>query len=137
MIAARPAGDINIFAQLNISLGSQDKEPAIAPGAQTIWGEPVHADISRTAVAVQHHVAEVLKPGMGGMIHIGDLGSGHLCSGRIRVVDELIGLMRSNIAENAAVLEGIPEPAWTSDVVHLVRRDIHRLYHFADRTCLD
>ena len=44
------------------------------------------------------------------MAHIGDLRLDDLGLGRAGVEEELVDLVRADVAENAAVLVGIPEP---------------------------
>ena len=51
VISAGPAGDIDIFPELDIAFGAENEETAIAPGRQTIGREPIDADIAGAAVA--------------------------------------------------------------------------------------
>ena len=46
VVRARPAGDIDIFAQLDRAFGAEDEQPPVAPGRQAVGGEPVDADIA-------------------------------------------------------------------------------------------
>ena len=80
-----------------------------------------------------------------GMAHIGDLRLGDLGLGRAGVVEELVHLVRTDVAENSAVLNRVPEPvgpavrppASPPCLNDLVRRDVDRLNHFADGAGLD
>ncbi len=137
VIAAGFAGNVDVLAQLDVTVGSQDEEPPVAPDAQAVGRKPIHANIAGSAVAVHHHVAEILKFGVRGMIHIRDLRPCHLSGGRAGVIDELVRLVGTDIAENATVLGRIPKPVGASNVIHLVGSDIHRLHYFADGAGLD
>jgi hypothetical protein len=66
MVGARPAGDIDIFAQLDRAFGAQDSEPPVAPGRQAVGGEPVDADIAAGLRAAQQDLAEILEIGQVG-----------------------------------------------------------------------
>src|SRR5258708_38438460 len=44
MVAARPSGDVDILPQLDVAVGAEDGDPAVAPRGETVGGEPVHAD---------------------------------------------------------------------------------------------
>src|ERR1700719_3529663 len=61
VIAALAASNIDVFAQFNVALSSKDKQAPIAPRPEAIRSEPIHADISRTPVAMKHHVTEILE----------------------------------------------------------------------------
>src|SRR6202012_4749312 len=84
---------------------------SVAPGAQTIGRAPVQPDIAEALVALEHHVAEILKVRMTRMAHIGDLRCHHLRAGRAGVEEKLVDLVRADIAQDAAELHILPEPA--------------------------
>src|SRR3954465_15775265 len=45
MIADLVAGDVDVFAHLNKTLGAEDERAAIAPRAEPVRRVPVHSDI--------------------------------------------------------------------------------------------
>ena len=73
MVAAVVTGNVNIFPDLNESLGSQNGQSAIAPGFQSIGGKPIHSDITLSTIAFQHHISEVFKIRFFRMIDIPNL----------------------------------------------------------------
>ena len=103
-------GDVGVFADLDVSIGAQNEEPAIAPCSQAVGRKPVEPHIAESAVAAQHHVAEILKSRTVRMAHIGDLRLRHFGLLRSRVEEKLVHLVRADVAQNSAVLVGIPEP---------------------------
>ena len=86
---------------------------------------------------MQHHVAEVLKPRVVGMIHVCNLGCRNRGRGRAGVVNELVRLMRADVAKDAAVLGRVPKPIGTAGGVQLMGRDVDGLHNFADCAVLD
>ena len=72
--------------------------------------------------------------------HVRNLRLGHLGRCRPCVVQELVDLMRADVAQNTAVLLRMPEPlrpaapatCITGFLHYLVRRDVDRLDHLAD-----
>ena len=62
MVAAGPARNVDVFAQLDVTLGAQNDGAAIAPAAEAIRGEPVGAEVVRGAI-VGHEggVAEIFQ----------------------------------------------------------------------------
>ena len=132
MIAAGTPGNVGVLAQFDVALGSQNEQAPIAPRAQAFGSEPVHADVTESAVAVQHHVAEILKFRVVLVIHVGHLRRRHVRHGRPGVVDELVSLVRAYVAEDAAVARRIPKPIGTGRFIHLVRGQVHGLHHFSD-----
>src|SRR5277367_1457700 len=91
---------IGVLADFDISLGTENEKTAITPCSQAIWREPVETYISQTLVATQHHIAKILKARMLRMSDIGNLRGNNFGFGRASVVQELIDLMRADIAEN-------------------------------------
>src|SRR5690606_25053585 len=61
MILPRPAGDIDIFPELDVALRAEDRKSAVAPGGQAIRREPIDAVIARGAVTAQKHLAKILE----------------------------------------------------------------------------
>lgn len=66
VILARPAGDIDIFAQFDVAFGAENGQAAVAPGRQRLRREPVDTDITRRLVGTQKHLAEILEGGLVG-----------------------------------------------------------------------
>src|ERR1700749_1771373 len=114
MVATGFSRNIDVLPQLDITVCSQNKEAPVTPDAQPVGGKPIHAHIAGSAVSVNHHVAEILKFGVGGVVPFGDLRSRPLGGSRSGVIDELIRLVGTDIAENSAVLSRIPKPVGAS-----------------------
>ncbi len=55
------------ISELDVAVRAEDRESAIAPGAEALRRIPVDADISRPAIAAQHHLAEILELGFPGL----------------------------------------------------------------------
>src|SRR3569833_241318 len=145
VVAAGPNRNIGIFAHFDITVGAQHEEAPIAPCAQTIGREPVQPHIAEAPVALQGHVAEILEMRMIGMADIGDLRRHDLGFGRAGIEQELVDLVRADIAKDAAILDIFPEPARARDAAAIVagalddlmRRDVDRLDDLADGAGLD
>src|ERR1700692_298042 len=118
MVTTGFSANIDVLSQLDVAVGPEDEEPAIAPDTQPVGRKPIHAHIAGSAVSVDHHVSEILEFWVGGVVHIGDLRSRYLSAGRSGVVDKLVCLVRTDIAENSAVLSRIPKPVRASNVIH-------------------
>ena len=108
-------GDVGVFAQFDVTLRAEDYEAAVAPGAESGRGEPIHAEVTRrTVVGEEVAFAEILEVRMRG---IGDISGGSVndfgvfgtCEKK-----ELLALMAPNIAENAAVFLLLEEPGRSS-----------------------
>ena len=95
-------------------------KPAITPNTQSVRSKPIDANVSDASASVQHHVAEILKLRIIRMVDICDLRSCHVCCCGSGVIDELIGLVRTDVAENAAVALRIPEPVGPRPAIWLV-----------------
>ena len=74
MIAARPAGDVDVFPELDRPFGAEDEQPPVAPGRQAVLREPVDADDSRWRASERSRiVAEILEFRLVRMIEVGDV----------------------------------------------------------------
>ena len=93
MVAARPASDVDVLAQLDVALRAEDGQPPVTPGAEAIRGEPVHANVAGAAVAAQHHVAEILQARVLGMGEVRHLRRDDLGRGGAGEEQELVGLV--------------------------------------------
>mmetsp|Transcript_29732 Transcript_29732/g.59118 ORF Transcript_29732/g.59118 Transcript_29732/m.59118 type:complete len:336 (+) Transcript_29732:3035-4042(+) len=110
MIRARAPAHIHIFAQLNISVGPQQREAPVAPIGQRIGRVPIDPDIARSTARAQRNLSEILKAGIGwiGMIgHMSHRDFGCLGPGEMQ---ELVDLMHTDICQDAAVFLPIKEP---------------------------
>src|SRR5262245_20341883 len=101
MVSAGSAADVDVLSQLDVSVGAEDGQPTVAPRAKAVRREPVDANVARTAVAAQHHVAEVLQLGGLGMREISNLRGDNSGQGGAGEEEKLVGLMRADIREDA------------------------------------
>ena len=113
-------------------VGAEDGEPSVAPGAEPVGREPVDADVAGAAVAAQHHVAEVLEPGVLRVVDVAHLRGHDLGSGRAGEEEELVELVRGDVAEDAAVALLLEEPGGPGLRVHPVRPEADGLDDLAD-----
>ena len=106
--------NVNVLSQLDIAVRAEDEEAAIAPGAQALRSEPV-----------QPHIAEVALPrsimspkSWNGVVLVADVAPPAMPTTlRLRgpgIEQELIDLVRADVAQNAAVLLRVPEPIGAS-----------------------
>ena len=88
------------------------------------------------AAAAQEHIAEVLELGRLGMGEVPDLARHDLGLGGTREEQELLDLMRADIAQDAAILGALVEPGRAWVVAQTVRAGPDRLDDAADGTRL-
>src|SRR4051812_8327249 len=93
MIAAGPAGDVDVLAKLDVAVGAEDGHATIAPGREPIRSEPVHPDVARASVSAHHDVAEVLELWMVRMPDVPHLRGDDLARGRAGEEEELVELV--------------------------------------------
>src|SRR5579875_3806383 len=110
VVALLADGDVGVLAGLHVAVCAENEEAAVAPGAEAVWSEPVQPHIPEAVVAAQHHVAEVLEVRMFWVAYISHLRSDDFRFGAACIEEELIELVRADVAKNAAVLHVIPEP---------------------------
>src|SRR5699024_3715683 len=73
LAAAVVGGDVHVLAQLDVALGAEDEGAAVAPGAQTLRSEPVHAHEARRPGGERDvRVAVVVELGMLGVAEVAD-----------------------------------------------------------------
>ena len=137
VVLAWPAGDIDIFAQFDGAFGADQEQAAVAPGGQLVGREPVDADIAGGTVGGQHHLAEVLQFGRVGIVEIGDLARYHFCLGAAGEEQELLDLMRADVAQDAAVAGLLIEPVRPLVVADAVRSETDGRDNAADGAGLD
>ena len=110
MIAARPAGDVDILPELDRAFAAEDGQPAVAPCRQAVLREPVDADVAGGALRAQQHVAEILELRPVRMVEIGDVARRHFGLFAAGEEQELLDLVRADVAEDAAGALAAPEP---------------------------
>ena len=67
MVDAGPAGDVDVLAHLDGALGADDHTAAVAPGVEPVRGEPVDPEVADARIRFEHHLAQVLEPGIVGV----------------------------------------------------------------------
>src|SRR5919106_5372379 len=102
VIAVRPAADIDVLADLDEAVRAEDREAAVSPSPEAVGREPVDADVARSAVPAHQRVAEIFKARIRRIVHVADLRCHDVGSRRAREVQELIALMRADVAEDPA-----------------------------------
>src|SRR5437868_5096797 len=61
MIPTRSPADINILAEFNVAISTQDGKPAISPGRKPIRGVPIHPYIAVPPISPQNHLPEIFE----------------------------------------------------------------------------
>ena len=121
-----------------VAFGAEDESAAVAPRAQAVGREPVHAQVAaRAAVADERGFAEILELGFVGIGVVGDRGGEDGGVGRARVEKKLLDLVAADVAEDAAVARPLEEPRGTTGLAEPVRRKTHHLKHAADRAAVN
>src|SRR5512133_2261925 len=64
MVATRPAGNVDVFAQLDVAIAAQDESTPVAPDTESLRREPVDANVAHAAIAAQHDIAKVIQSSM-------------------------------------------------------------------------
>lgn len=104
MIAAAVAADIDVFSELNVTLGAHDYHTTVAPGAQAVGGEPIQTHVIGGAVITEEvGLAAVFQFRGVGIVVIGHGGMHDLGIGGAGEGEKLFELMAADIAEDAAV----------------------------------
>ena len=98
VITALPTTNVDVFSDFDVALSSKYEESPIAPRSEALRSEPIHADVSSTPAAMKDHVAEILELRLVVVIYICNLRRCDIGHGRSGEVDELIRLMRSDVA---------------------------------------
>src|SRR4051794_23249548 len=102
MVDTGLACDVDIFAQLHVSLGAKNGDPAVAPIGQAVGGKPVDADVAGDVIGPQQHFAEILQFRV---VRIGAVGDRSTDDPGIECVgekQELFALMRGDVGQYAA-----------------------------------
>jgi xylonate dehydratase len=127
---------IDVLANLDVALSAEDGETGVAPRRETGWREPVDAEVSRSAVALHHRVAEIFELSVFGVLEVADLRGNDFRAGRLREEQELVELVRSDVAEDPAVPRRIPEPRRALRRMNAMRPESNRLHDVTDRAGL-
>jgi len=64
VIPARTSGEVDVAADLDVTVGAEQRKTAIAIRRQTVGRKPVDAKVAETAIAAQRRVAEILERGV-------------------------------------------------------------------------
>src|SRR6266567_5174646 len=93
VIGAGAAFDVEIFAQLDISVGAEDREAPVAPARQPVGREPVDPHVTAGALAAQQDLAEIFEVGKVRSAELADRAGDDLGVLGTRVEHELLDLM--------------------------------------------
>ena len=104
VVGAGAPGDIDVFAQLDVALGAEDRAAPVTPRGQAVGRVPVDADVAVAAVAAQQDLAEVLELGLVRIGVVGDRARDDLGVVGAGEVEELIDLVRADVGQDAAAL---------------------------------
>lgn len=133
LVRAVGGGDVGVFAQFDVALRAEDHEAAVASGAESGGGEPIHAEVTRRAVVGEEVAfAEILEVRMRG---VGDISGcsvndfGVFGTGEKK---ELLALMAPDVAENAAVFLLLKEPGRSSRGTEAMRAGAEGLDDFSN-----
>src|SRR6478735_6890522 len=111
MIAGLFPADIDVLAQLDVALLTENDHAAVTPGAEALRREPVDADvIRRTVVAEQVGLAEILEVGLVLVCVVADRGVHDRGVGGAGIGEKLLELVRADVAQDAAELVLLVEP---------------------------
>src|SRR5205085_3864459 len=93
VIAAGVTGDVDVLANLDVSIRAQNGQASVSPGVKSIRGKPVYPYVSSTAVAPDCHITKVFELRILRVVNIAGLRSKNFCACRAGEVKELIELM--------------------------------------------
>ncbi len=110
MVAAVATRDVDVLAQLDVALGAEDHQPAVAPGRQPGRGVPVDPDVALGVVAAEQQVAEVLQTGLVRVGEVPDRAGDHLGRPGAGEPEELVDLVRGDVDQDSAVPALVVEP---------------------------
>src|SRR5215471_14827538 len=133
MVGAWTAGNVDVFSQLDVAVGSEDGQPPVTPIRQPIGRIPVDPCIAAAAVAPQQHLAEILEVGIAAVGEVADRSAHDLRVLGAGKGEELIDLMAADIAQDSAILVAPEEPGWAQVPVEPVRAKSDGLHDAADR----
>ena len=134
----RPAGDVDVLADLDESIGAKNREAPVTPRGQTVGRKPVHANVSSPAITTQHHLAEVLEfRVLTLMVNVADLRGDDLGARRVREGQKLVRLVRRDIAQDPAKATAVEEPRRALAGAHAMRSQPDGLHDATDRAGLD
>ena len=110
MLSTRPPGNVDVFAQFNITISPCDEQAAVTPNAKSVRRKPVHADVAHSSIAPHNDISEIFQFGVLRVVKIGDLGRDDLSGCRTGEVQELVKIVRADVRQDAAVPGFLEEP---------------------------
>jgi hypothetical protein len=93
-----------------VTVRAQDKKSPVSPGSETVGRRPVDTDVTCPVISSQHHIAKVLQARILRVVEIADLRSDDSSLRGIREIQELVELMRANVAEDTAISVALEKP---------------------------
>ena len=134
VVGAGHARDVDVLANLEESLGPEHGKAPVTPRRKAVGGVPVDPEEAGRPLGLQEHLAVVVEVRVG---PIGDRARDQLRVRRAREVQELVDLVRGEVAEDAAGAGGLEEPGRARGPVEAVRAKAGQVHDVADRTRLD
>ncbi len=131
VIAAGPPGNVNVLADLDVAFGAKNRQSHVTPGSQSVGSEPVDADVAGPAIAAQHYVAEIVEPRVLRVVNVTDLRGNHVSLSRAGEEQELVDLVRTNVADDATVALVVEEPGRPLRGINSVRPQPNGLHDSA------
>ena len=132
VVPAWLSGHIDVFPELDVALGTEDREASVAPDAKALRREPVDPDIAGRPRRTDVEVADVLKARILGVGAVGDGRRDDLGVERVGEEQELLDLVAADVAEDAAVLLALEEVGRALVVVERVRPEADGVDDLAD-----
>src|SRR5665647_165211 len=130
--------DVHVLPLLDEAFGTEDEHAAVAPHLQSVGGEPVAPEVAAGArVGHDRRIAEVVQPRMLRVGVVGDLAAHHRPVRGAGVVQDLLDLVRTDVAQDAAVLVLLEEPRRPGCRREAVRPEADHLHDASDRAGLD
>src|SRR4051812_40438140 len=134
-----PASDVDVLAQLDVTLRAQDHQPAVTPGRKALRGVPVDPDETVGGLGSQGQLAVVLHPWGVGMGVVGDRAGDDLGGVGAGEEEELVDLVAGDVSQDAAgpfpVIEPVGSagtPGEVGTVALPVRTEPEGLHDLAD-----
>ncbi len=138
VVAVWLAGDVDVFAELDVAFGAEDEGASVAPCAEAVGGEPIDAEMVGGAVIREEGgFAIVFELGVLGVAVIGGEGVGDAGILGAAVEEELLDLVAADVAEDAAVLGALEEPLGATGGAQAVGAEAEDLDHASDGVLMD
>src|SRR5262249_47789090 len=132
MVGAGAAGNVDVFAQLNIALGAENCQSTIAPVGKSVRCVPVDAHVALGVSAAQQYVAIGIQARVIWIGEVANRRSDDVCVGRACEREMLLDLVTADIAQNATIPITLKEPSWTQVPIEAVGPKPHGLHDPAD-----